>query len=86
MQCAALALGTGSVECGPLRFGQQCAAVQDDGVEMAPAQGKGLAAVAVGEPPEVADLHEAGRQDMEQEAANELGCIEAHDTASVVMP
>ena len=32
-----------------------------DGVEMDPAQGEGLAAVAVGEQSEVADLDEAGR-------------------------
>ena len=52
---------------------------------MAPAQGKGLAAVAVGEQTEVADLGEACGQDMEQEAAYELGCIEGHDRTAVVM-
>jgi len=59
VQSAVLALGTGSVECGRLRFGQQCADVWSGGVEMAPAQGEGLAAVAVGEQTEVADLDEA---------------------------
>jgi len=86
MQGAALALGTGPVECGPLRFGQQCAAVRGGGVEMAPAQGEGLAAVAVGEQSEVADLDEASGQDVEHEAADELDCIEGHDVAAVVMP
>ena len=86
MQGAALALGTGPVECGPLRFGQQCAAVRGGGVEMAPAQGEGLAAVAVGEQPEVANLDEASGQDVEHEAADELDCIEGHDVAAVVMP
>jgi len=86
VQRTALAPRTGSVECGLLRFGQQCAAVRDDGVEMASAQGEGMAAVAVGKQPEVADLDEAGGQDMEQKAADELDCIEAHDTAAVVMP
>ena len=85
MQSTELALRAGSVECGLLRFGQQCAAVRDDGVEMTPAQGEGVAAVTVGEQPEVADLDEAGWQDMEQEAAYELGCIESHDAAAVVM-
>ena len=59
VQGAAFALGAGSVERGLLWFGQQCAAVRADGVEMAPAQGEGLAAVAVGEQSEVADLDEA---------------------------
>ena len=40
----------------------------------------------VGKQPEVADLHEAGRQDVEQEAADELDRIELHDDAAVVMP
>ena len=35
---------------------------------------------------EVADLDEAGGQDMKQEAADELDCIEAHDAAAVVVP
>jgi hypothetical protein len=40
---------------------------------MQPAECQGLAAVAIGKQSEMADLHEAGRQDMEQEAAHELG-------------
>ncbi len=60
MQSTALALGTGSVECGLLRFGQQCVDVRRGGVEIDPAQGEGLAAVAVGEQSEVSDLEEAG--------------------------
>ncbi len=48
--------------------------------------GEGLAAVAVGEQAEVADLDEAGGQNVKQEAADELGCIEAHDAAPVVVP
>ena len=59
MQSTALALGTGSVECGRLRFGQKCVDVRRGGVEMASAEGEGLAAVAVGEQPEMADLDEA---------------------------
>jgi hypothetical protein len=59
MQSAAPALRTRSVECGLLRFGQQCADVRSGGVQMDPAQGEGLTAVAVGEQSEVADLDEA---------------------------
>ena len=84
MQGAALALGAGSVERGLLRFGQQCADVWGGGVEMDPAQAEGLAAVAVGEQSKVADLDEACRQDMEQEAADELDRVEVHNGAAVV--
>ena len=52
---------------------------------MESAESQCLAAVAVGEQSEVADLDEAGRQDMEQEAADELDRIEFHDAAAVVM-
>ena len=85
MQGAALALGAGSVERGLLRFGQQCADVWGGGVEMDPAQAEGLAAVAVGEQSKVADLDEACRQDMEQEAADELDRVEVHNGAAVVV-
>jgi hypothetical protein len=53
---------------------------------MKPAQGERLLAVAVGEQSEVADLDETGGQHMEQEAADELDCIEGHDAAAVVVP
>ena len=49
-------------------------------------QSQRLPAVAVGKQSEVADLDEAGRQEMEQEAANELDRIELHDAAAVAMP
>lgn len=52
---------------------------------MGPAQVQCPAAVAVGEQSEVADLDEAGRQDMEQEAADELDRIEVHAAAAVAM-
>jgi hypothetical protein len=52
--------------------------------EMKPAERQRLTAVAVGEQSEVADLDEAGGQDMEQEAADELDRIELHDAAAVV--
>ena len=54
-------------------------------MEVAPAQGEGLAPVAVGEQTEVADLDEAGGQDVEEEAADELNGIEGHDCTAVVM-
>jgi hypothetical protein len=49
-------------------------------------QSQRLPAVAVGKQSEVADLDEAGGQDMEQEAADELCRIEGHDAAAVVVP
>jgi len=48
-------------------------------------QSQRLSAVAVGKQSEVADLDEAGRQDMEQETADELDRIELHDAAAVVV-
>ena len=42
------------------------------------AQGQRAAAVAVGKQAKVPDLHEPGRQDVEQEAADELGRLERH--------
>jgi hypothetical protein len=53
---------------------------------MEPRESQRLTAVSVGKQPEVADLDEAGGQDMEQETADELDRIELHDAASVVMP
>ena len=52
---------------------------------MDPAESQRLAAVAVGEQSEVADLDEAGGQDMEQETADELYRVEFHNAASVVV-
>jgi len=54
-------------------------------VEMDPAQGESLTAVAVGEQPEVADLDEASGQNVEQEAADELDRVQGHDAAAVVV-
>ncbi len=42
-------------------------------------QGQALFAVAVGEQAVVADAHEAFWQHVEEEAAQELGCLELHD-------
>ena len=52
---------------------------------MKPAQVQRLSAIAAGKQSEVADLDEAGRQDMKQEAANELDRVEGHDAAAVAM-
>ena len=52
---------------------------------MGPAKGKRLTSVAVGEQSEVADIDEACRQDVEQEATDELDRVEGHDAAAVVM-
>jgi hypothetical protein len=48
-------------------------------------QSQRLSAVAVGKQSEVADLDEAGRQDMEQETSDELDRIELQDAAAVVV-
>jgi hypothetical protein len=48
-------------------------------------QSQRLSAVAVGKQSEVADLDEAGRQDMEQKTSDELDRIELHDAAAVVV-
>src|ERR1700678_2109106 len=53
---------------------------------MESAESERLASVAVGEQSEVADLDQAGGQDMEQEAADELDSFEAHDAVPVAMP
>ena len=49
-------------------------------------QSQRLSAVAVGKQSEVADLDESGWQDMKQESANELDCVERHNAAAVAMP
>jgi hypothetical protein len=56
--------------------GEQCVDIRGGGAETEPAKGQGLTSVPVSEQPEVTDLDEAGRQDMEQEASDELDCIE----------
>jgi len=53
---------------------------------MKPTESQRLTAIAVGKQSEVADLDEAGGQDMEQEAADELDRVELHDAAAVVVP
>jgi hypothetical protein len=53
---------------------------------MESAESQCLTPVAVGKQPEVANRGETGGQEMEQEAADELDCIELHDAAAVVVP
>lgn len=48
-------------------------------------EGERLTAIAVGEKSKVADLDEAGRQDVKQKAADELDRVEVHDAAAVVV-
>jgi len=67
-------------------MGEQSGCVGSGGVEMKPAEGKGPAAVAVGEQTEVTNFDEACRQDVEQKAADELDRIESHDPDAVVVP
>ena len=52
-------------------------------IERPPAAVEVLGALAVGEQTVVADAMEAGREDVEQEAAHELAHVEAHDLAAV---
>jgi hypothetical protein len=58
--------------------------------QQAPALGEPGGAAAVGEKAEVPDAVEAGRQDVEQEAAHELAGVEGHDLlaalVAVVLP
>jgi hypothetical protein len=85
-ECSASALGAGSVQCRLLFFSQQRGEIGSCGVEKGAAQGQCLAAVAVGKQPKMPDLYETCRQHVEQETADELGRIESHDAASVVVP
>jgi hypothetical protein len=48
-------------------------------------QGQALFAEAVGEQAVVSDAHEAFWQDVEEEAAQELGCLELHDAPPAAM-
>ena len=86
VQGSASAPGTGSVKCALLLFGQQGAEMRSVGAEMKPREGQRLASVAVGKQSEMPDLHETRRQNVEQEAADELGCVESHAATSVVVP
>ena len=55
------------------------AGIFSDAAEQLEAQRQQRSAVAVGEESEVADAHEAGRQQMEQEAAQELIDRQSHE-------
>ena len=68
-----------------LQVSKDCSCLYSMSIQVVPAQGEGRSAVAVGEQTEVADLDEAGRQDVQQEAADELDRIEGHDLAAVVV-
>ena len=74
-----------SIERGLLLFGKQSRRYANTRSEMESAQRECLSAVSVRQESEVADLDKAGRQDMEQEATDELHRIELHDLAVVVM-
>jgi hypothetical protein len=52
---------------------------------MEPAQRECLSAVSIRQESKVADLDKAGRQDVEQEATDELHRIELHDLTAVVV-
>ena len=67
--------------------GKRIAAI---GSEQFVCQGQALFAEAVGEQAVVSDAHEAFWQDVEEEAAQELGCLELHDAlltaVGVILP
>jgi len=86
VQGAAFALRSAPAKRRPLLFCQQRAWIRRGSGEMESTQSQRLPAVAVGKQSEVADLDEAGGQDVEQEAADELCRIEGHDAAAVVVP
>ena len=86
MQGSASALGAGSAQCGPLMLVEQENEIGGCGAEMTAALLQRLSAASVGKESEVPDLHETCRKHMEQEATHELGCLESHDAASVVVP
>lgn len=48
------------------------------GMQMVAAKAESLSTVAVGQKAEVADLHEAGGQDVEQETADKFHCFQSH--------
>ena len=85
VQGAAFALGAAAMESRCCCRGNEVSALWSYGVEMESAKSERLTAIAVGEQAEVADLDEARRQDVKQEAADELDRIEAHDLDAVVV-
>ena len=85
VQGAAFALGAAAIDCRLLLMGDEVSALWSRGLEVLPAESKRLTAIAVGEQTEVADLDEATRQHVKQEATDELNRIEAHDLDAVVV-
>jgi len=85
MQGAALTLGAAAMESLLLQWSENRGGLCSGWVEVESAKRKCPAAIAVGEQTEVADLDEARRQDVKQEAADELDRIEGHDPDAVVV-
>jgi hypothetical protein len=85
VQCAAFALGAAPVQNLLLLLSEHRCIFGSVGIEMEPAKSELLSALSVGEQAEVTDFNEAGWQDVEQEAADELDRIEGHDLDAVVM-
>lgn len=54
-------------------------------IQEASAKGKSVAAVAVGEEAEVADLGESVGKNVQEEAADELGSVESHGSRAIVL-
>ena len=85
MQGAAFALGAAAIDCRLLSRGDEVGGLRNRSLEVLPAKSQRLTAIAVGEQTEVADLDEATRQHVKQEATDELNRIEAHDLDAVVV-
>ena len=85
MQGTLLASRAASIERGLLLFGKHRRRHGNGRSKMKPAQRECLPAVSIRQESEMTDLDEACGQDMEQEATDELHCIELHDLAAVVM-
>jgi len=85
VQSALLTSRAASIERRLLLFSKQSRRYGNTRSEMEPAQRECLSAVSIRQESEVADLDKAGRQDVEQEATDELHRIELHDLTAVVV-
>jgi hypothetical protein len=84
-QSASVTVGTAAAKSGELLCRQQPCWLLFRAVQILAAQRQDATAVTVGEKAEVTDLDEPGWQHVQQEAAEELHGIEAHDLDTVVV-
>ena len=86
VKSSASALGTRSVQRGPLLVVEQSGEVGLLRAGMNSAQGQCAPSVPVGKQTKVPNLYEPSRQDVKKEAPYELSSLESHHAASVVVP